>query len=143
MARCSTEAEYRSLVSASAKIVWLQSMFLELGISLSTLVLWCDNFGATFLASNPAFYARTKHIDLNYHFIREKMAARSIKVQFICSQDQTTTDALTKLLSTTCFAFLRSKLTVRCPIVRLRGLINCYMCNIKGEDDCYATQDNV
>jgi hypothetical protein len=41
--------------------------------------------GATFLASNLAFHARTKHIELDYHFVREKVAAGAIHVRFICS----------------------------------------------------------
>jgi hypothetical protein len=79
--------------------------------------------GATFLVSNPAFHARTKHIELNFHFIREKVAAGSVKVQFICTQDQVA-DALTKPLSTNRFQSLRSKLTVTCPTLRLRGRVS-------------------
>jgi hypothetical protein len=64
VARSSTEAEYRGLAAATAEIIWLQCLLQELGLSLSVPILWCDNLGATFLASNPAFHARTKHIEL-------------------------------------------------------------------------------
>jgi hypothetical protein len=58
-----------------AELVWLCSLLRELGVALPSSILWCDNLGVTFLASNPAFHARTKHIELDYHFVREKVAA--------------------------------------------------------------------
>jgi hypothetical protein len=61
MARLITEAEYRSLAMAVAELVWLHSLLKELGYVCPIPVLWCDNLGATFLASNPVFHARTKH----------------------------------------------------------------------------------
>jgi hypothetical protein len=67
--------------------------------------------GATFLASNPIFHARTKHIELDYHFVREKVANGTIQVKFICSHDQLA-DALTKPLATARFQDLRCKLIV-------------------------------
>jgi hypothetical protein len=85
VARSSTEAEYRGLVMVTTEVVWLKIVFHELGIEISAPILWCDNLGATFLASNLAFHARTKHIELDYHFVREKVAAGAIHVRFICS----------------------------------------------------------
>jgi Reverse transcriptase (RNA-dependent DNA polymerase) len=95
----STEAEYRGLAMVIVEVVWLKTVFHELGIEISAPILWCDNLGAMFLASNPAFHARTKHIELDYHFVWEKVAAGAIHVKFICSQDQIA-DTLTKPLST-------------------------------------------
>jgi hypothetical protein len=106
----------------TAEVIWLQSLFRELGLSLSTPQLWCDNLGATFLASNPAFHARTKYIKLDYHFVREKVCDGTVQVRFICSQDQLA-DTLTKPLSAAHFKFLRFKLTV-VPTIRLRGSAN-------------------
>jgi hypothetical protein len=85
--------------------------------------LWCDNLGATFLASNLAFHARTKHIELDFHFVRENVADGAILVRFICSQDQLA-DALTKPLSVTRFNMLRTKLTVTGSTLRLRERVN-------------------
>ncbi|GJZ93412.1 nucleotide-binding alpha-beta plait domain-containing protein [Tanacetum coccineum] len=57
------------------------ALLYELGIrSSSTPILWCDNLGATYLSANPVFRARTKHVEIDYHFIREKVAQGDLRV---------------------------------------------------------------
>uniref|UniRef100_A0A803NSQ7 Uncharacterized protein n=1 Tax=Cannabis sativa TaxID=3483 RepID=A0A803NSQ7_CANSA len=68
-----TESEYRALAHVAAEISWVESLLKELEFPLSTAVTWCDNQGANALASNPVFHARTKHIEVDVHFIRDKM----------------------------------------------------------------------
>jgi hypothetical protein len=58
-------------------------------------VLWCDNLGATYLTANPVFHARTKHIEVDFHFVREKVAQGALDVRFVSSADQVA-DAFTK-----------------------------------------------
>lgn len=50
--------------------------------------LWCDNLGAKYLSANPIFHARTKHIGIAYHFIRERVAQKLLGIRFISSGDQ-------------------------------------------------------
>ena len=84
----STEAEYRVIAHAIAESLWLQSPLHELGIFLSTRpVLWCDNIGSTYLIANPVFHARTKHVEINYHFVKEKVNQKSLEVHFISRKD--------------------------------------------------------
>ncbi|KAJ1698432.1 hypothetical protein LUZ63_006944 [Rhynchospora breviuscula] len=112
VSRSSTEAEYRSLALTCTEILWLQYLLQEINVNLpNPPTLWCDNIGATFLASNPMFHARTKHIEIDYHFVRERIAAQELRVLFICSKDQIA-DVMTKPLSTNRFTFLRNKLNV-------------------------------
>jgi hypothetical protein len=70
VSRSSTEAEYKSLDNSIAKVMWVQTLLDELGVSQSkAAVLWCDDIGATYLSANPVFHARTKHIEVDYHFV--------------------------------------------------------------------------
>ncbi|KAL6335120.1 hypothetical protein AAG906_027180 [Vitis piasezkii] len=91
-------SEYCALANSTVEIMWLQSLLSKLGFSSSNpATLWCDNVGVIYLCSNPVFHARTKHIKLDYHFIREQVQQRNIQVHFISSDDQIT-DILTKPL---------------------------------------------
>ncbi|KAK9062643.1 hypothetical protein SSX86_019831 [Deinandra increscens subsp. villosa] len=120
VSRSSTESEYKAIGDAVVEILWLESLMRELGfVSDSPPVLWCDNLGATYLSSNPVFHARTKHVEIDYHFVREKVAQGGLRVRFIHTGDQVA-DIFTKALPTERFNFLRSKLQV-VPRPQLEG----------------------
>ncbi|GKE38987.1 gag/pol polyprotein, partial [Tanacetum coccineum] len=75
VSRSSIEAEYKALANTVAELTWLQALLNKLGIrSSSTPILWCDNLGSTYLSANLIFHARTKHVEIDYHFVREKVA---------------------------------------------------------------------
>jgi hypothetical protein len=81
VSRSSTEAEYRALASASAELCWLRALIKDLGIYLyDPPILWCDNVSALAIASNPVFHARTKHIEVDFHFIRRELFAKIFRL---------------------------------------------------------------
>lgn len=103
VSRSSTEAEYKAIANLTAEMIWIKSLLKELGVYQSKAPrLWCDNLGATYLTSNPVFHARTKHIEVDFHFVREQVARKAMEVRFISSSDQVA-DILTKPLSKTPF----------------------------------------
>jgi hypothetical protein len=98
VSQSSTEAEYKALANATTEVIWVQSVLAELGINLSrSPCLWCDNLGATYITTNPRFYGRTKHIEIDFYFVRERVARRQLDVRFISSADQVA-DGFTKSL---------------------------------------------
>jgi histone deacetylase 1/2 len=98
VSRSSTEAEYKSLANATAEMMWIRKLLDELGITYPRAArLWCDNIGAKYLSANPVFHARTKHIEIDYHFVREQVASKCLDVRFISTKDQVA-DGFTKAL---------------------------------------------
>ncbi|CAJ2641428.1 unnamed protein product [Trifolium pratense] len=111
VARSSVEAEYRSLANLSAEILWLQSLLTELSCGFYTPKILCDNLSTVSLAHNPTLHHRTKHMELDIFFVREKVLNKSLVVSHVPAQDQWA-DILTKPLSAAKFSPLRAKLRV-------------------------------
>ena len=115
--------------------MWVQHLLTEIGISISQpLVLWSDNLGAQALACNPVYHARTKHIELDVHFIQNLISKHKLKVRHVPTESQTA-DFLTKPLSLDRFRLLCSKLTICAPMIRLRGHVEA------GDNAVAAPQD--
>jgi histone deacetylase 1/2 len=121
VSRSSTEAEYKAVANATAEIMWIQSLLRELGVKAPPAAqLWCDNLGAKYLSSNPVFHARTKHIEVDYHFVRERVARQLLKIGFVSTNDQVA-DGFTKALSTQKLELFRHNLNL--GQLRLRGAV--------------------
>jgi histone deacetylase 1/2 len=89
VSRSSTDAEYKALADATAEMMWVQKLLGELRIQHPpTARLWCDNIGAKYLTANPVFHARTKHIEIDFYFVR--VAQGLLDIRFISSVDQLT-----------------------------------------------------
>ena len=74
VARSSAEAKYRALGVAVAEITWLLGLLSDLGISHGqTVLVWCDSSAAIQIARNPIFHKRIKHIEIDCHFVRDKL----------------------------------------------------------------------
>ncbi|MCO5579982.1 hypothetical protein L7F22_033849 [Adiantum nelumboides] len=96
VALSSIEAEYR--VAAMAEVAWLELLLGDLGIQVQRpLVIHCNNLSSIHLAQNPVFHARTKHIEVHYHFIRERVLDGSIDLTFARTDEQVA-DIFTKAL---------------------------------------------
>ncbi|XP_070672151.1 uncharacterized protein [Malus domestica] len=110
--RSSTEAEYKSLANTAAEITWVCKILQDISFPLlKTLIIYCDNKSAIALAFNHVFHARTKHVEIDYHYIREKVLLGHIGVQHVASLLQIA-DIFTKSLAADRFAALTSKLSI-------------------------------
>ena len=97
--RSSTEAEYKAVANTTTEVMWIQTLLYELGIQTPQAAkLWCDNIGAKYISANPVFHARTKHIEVDYHFVRERVARRLLEIEYISTKDQVA-DGFTKPLT--------------------------------------------
>lgn len=90
-----TEAEYVAVTEAAKEMIWLKGFLEELGRKQESSVLFCDSQSAIHLAKNPVFHARTKHIDLRYHFIRSLLEDGDLLLQKILGS-KNPADMLTK-----------------------------------------------
>jgi histone deacetylase 1/2 len=111
VARASTEAEYRALANTAAEVLWLQSLLTELKVPFTTPILYCDNMSTVALSHNPVLHAKTKHMELDIFFLREKVLSKSLIVRHVPATHQYA-DLLTKPLSPLRFLYLRDKLRV-------------------------------
>lgn len=99
VSRSSTEAEYKAVANATAEVMWIQTLLCELNIHAPRAAkLWCNNIGAKYLSANPVFRARTKHIEVDYHFVRERVARKLLDIEYISTKDQVA-DGFTKALT--------------------------------------------
>ena len=111
--RSTTEAEYVALSHATQEIVWLRRLLNNIGEKQDQpSIMNEDNQGAIELSKNPRFHNRTKHIDVAYHFVREKVGDKSINVNY-CSTDKMLADVMTKSLPRQTFQKFRDMLNVK------------------------------
>ena len=105
-----TEAEYRVVEAATQESTWLMRLMRNLHPTIDyTMPLHCDNQSAIRLAENPKFHARTKHVEVHYHFVREKVLQGEIEMCHTKTKDQVG-DIFTKGLNATKFAGFRKQL---------------------------------
>jgi hypothetical protein len=96
VSRSSTKDEYKAVANATAETMWVQILLKEIGIQAPMVgKLWYDNLGAKYLSSNLVFHARTKHIEVDYHFVRERVMRNLLQIDFVPTGDQVA-DGFTK-----------------------------------------------
>jgi hypothetical protein len=115
VSRSSVEAEYRAAANAAAECAWLHQLLGELQCRVDKAsVAFCDNVSAVYMSSNPVHHRRTKHIEIDVHFVRERVAVGELLVLHVPSGQQFT-DIMAKGLSSSTFCDFRSSLCVGDP----------------------------
>jgi predicted lipase len=94
-----TEAEYMASTQATKEAIWMEKLMKELGYmkEKKAMVIRCDNQGAISLRKNPMQYARTKHIDVQHHFVQQRVENGEVTFEY-CSTKDMVADVLTKTL---------------------------------------------
>jgi len=112
VSRSSAEAEYRAVANGVAEASWLRQLLQELHAPLrrATLV-YRDNISVVYMSSNPVQHQRTKHIEIDLHFVRERVAVGDLKVLHVPTSSQFA-DNFTKGLPSSVFTEFRSSLNV-------------------------------
>ena len=112
VSRSSAEAEYRAVANGVAEASWLRQLLAELHSPLakSTLV-YCDNVSAVYLSTNPVQHQRTKHVEIDLHFVRDRVAIGDVRILHVPTTSQFA-DIFTKGLPSSTFSEFRSSLNV-------------------------------
>jgi len=115
VSRSSAEAEYRGIANVVAECTWLRHLLGELYIDVpKATIAYCDNVSSVYMSKNPVHHRRTKHIELDVHFVREKVALGELRVLHVPSSWQLA-DIFTKGLPRILFTEFRDSLAVGAP----------------------------
>jgi hypothetical protein len=113
VSRSSVEAEYRGVANVATECCWLRNLLRELHVPMhKASIIFCDNVSAVYLAQNPVHHRRTKHVELDIHFVREKTALGQLRVLHVPTKHQFA-DIMTKGLPTALFKDFRDSLCIK------------------------------
>ena len=106
----SAEAEYMAAGAAAQEVLWLRALLRDLGFEQqSATVVYCDNQAAIAIASDSVHHARTKHIDIRHHFIRDHVASGELALRWVSTLEQEA-DVLTKALGAVPYTRMRDRI---------------------------------
>ncbi|XP_022040458.1 uncharacterized mitochondrial protein AtMg00810-like [Helianthus annuus] len=122
VSRSSAEAEYSGVANVVAELCWLRNLLLKLQRPLRTAsIVYCDNISAVYLSGNHVQHQRTKHIELDIHFVRDLVQHGTVQVLHIPSRYQIA-DIFTKGLPQVLFDDFRSSLSIQPPLASTAGV---------------------
>jgi hypothetical protein len=117
----STEVEYKALCAATCEVVWLRRLLQDVGEEKNKpTMIKCDNQSSIKLANNPIYHARTKHVDAQFHFVREKLQSNEISLMY-CNTCENTADIFTEPLGKIKFELFREMLVVEFNPFSIKG----------------------
>jgi hypothetical protein len=112
VSRSNAEAEYRAVANGVAEDCWLRQLLQELHAPLTkSILVYCDNVSVVYLSANPIQHQRTKHVKIDLHFMRERVAIGDVRVLHVPTTSQFA-DIFTKGLPTSVFSEFRSSLNI-------------------------------
>jgi ribonuclease HI len=112
VAASTTEAEYMAAAYAIKEALWIRTLFSDLKLNVDTITIRADNQSAIKLLKNPITSLRSKHIDVIYHFARERVARKDVTFEYVKTEHMIA-DILTKATPETKFAYCRSGMGVQ------------------------------
>ena len=99
------EAEYIAAGSCCAQILWMKNQLMDYDVKYKRTPIFCDNTSAIGISKNPMTHSKTKHILIKYHFFREQVAEKNIKLEYVGTKEQIV-DIFTKPLPREAFEYL-------------------------------------
>jgi hypothetical protein len=112
VALSSAEAEYMGLAHGTQEVLFLRELVKEIGLSQSQTIIHVDNQAAQQMAMNPVHHQRKKHIDVRYHFVRERIQTKEIKLEHVSTKENLA-DIMTKGVTTAVPNHLRPRMGIR------------------------------
>src|ERR1700722_20667522 len=111
VALSTTEAEYMAATHARNEVVSLQILCSSMGLVQGAIRIDCDSQSAIFLAKNPAYHSKTKHTDVQYHFVRDMIEEKKVSLMKVDTL-KNVADSLTKSMSTEKFSWCRGSMGI-------------------------------
>ncbi|GKC87300.1 retrotransposon protein, putative, unclassified [Tanacetum coccineum] len=107
------KAEYVSLSACCAQVIWMRTQLLEYGYKYNRISMYCDSMSVIAISCNPVQHSHTKHIDIQYHFIKEHVEKGTVELYFVETEYQLA-DLFTKALPKARFEYLVHRIGMRC-----------------------------
>jgi hypothetical protein len=111
VALSTTEVEYMEATHASKEALWLQRLCSGIGLVQQVVRIECDSQSEIFLAKNPAYHSKTKHIDVQYHFVRDMIEENKVSLMNV-DTFKNVSDSLKKSVSTEKFSWCRGSMGI-------------------------------